>query len=132
MGLEERLVAVLTERFAGAVAERSAEDEPQIRFPAADPEVGDAIAVVEHDEVTMYVGEIAHGHFKRFDLEPQERDEAIVDGVVMFLEDLFADRVLLWCDGFGGGWRVLDPGEPPRPRGTRSFLWSGPLPDRSD
>jgi hypothetical protein len=82
------------------------------------------------------VGEIIEDDFLNIDshLKSSERAGRLTKDVVRFLQELFADRLLLWrsTDGRSAGWRergdvgysdplVLDN------RTYRTYLWSGPL-----
>lgn len=102
-------------------------------FPAVHPEVGDVTIWDDGDEATVGVGEITHGHFNPYDegLSEKEIADRVTSDVVEFLDDLFADRVLLWKspDGRSGGWRILDNDTPYSLMGgdDLTYLWSGPV-----
>ena len=106
--------------------------DPIAVFPAKDPSVGDLSIYDDGDEVTISVGEITHGHFNPYDatLTQEEAEAEITDEVLGFLEDLFADKYLLWKsrDNGSGGWQHLDYADKPiQPRkNTDYFVWSGP------
>jgi hypothetical protein len=88
-----------------------------IVVPAAHPGVGDVTIMDDGDELTVYVGDITHGHFES------------TGKIVEFLEWLFADRVLMWKLWTGGGWR-LEPSPVTSRKGftlRRWYVWSRPL-----
>ena len=102
-------------------------------FPAAHAEVGDVTIDDDGNEATVYIGEITHGHFNPYDerLSEKEIAEHVASDVVNFLDDLFADRVLLWKspDGRSGGWRRLGEDNPYSimDGDDITYLWSGPV-----
>lgn len=78
------------------------------------------------------IGEINHGHFSMNSPELCQEliDEAVSEDVLAFIEELFADRVLLSksSDGHRSGWQLIDPGTGLEPNGIDEyFLWSGPI-----
>jgi hypothetical protein len=102
-----------------------------IVVPAAHEEVGDVTIIDDGDEFTVYIGTITHGHFGDYDsTNPEERARTIVDSLVGFLEDLVADRVLIWRSDGSGGWRTIQADEQLNVQsdtGTQFYLWSGPI-----
>ena len=64
-------------------------------FPAANPAVGRLYISDDGDEATLFIGSLTHLHFDsdRDDTEPEKR---ITDDVLTFLDELFADRILIW------------------------------------
>ena len=128
MDLVREVLLTLRQRFGDVDVETTAQGETSLRFPAKHAVVGDAVAVIEPDEVTIHIGSITHGHFNRFDLKESERAPAIAGDVAEFLALLFSDQVLLWSRGLSAGWRVLADGESPNPKANaKNFVWSGPL-----
>ena len=100
-------------------------------FPASCAEVGDLRIHDDGDEVTIYIDNVTHGHVNPYDEAKSADDVAqwITDYVVEFLDELFADRVLLWAVDGGksmGGWRMGFRGEIPRtvPKDADVFVWS--------
>ena len=80
-------------------------------------------------ELTVVIDDLTHGHFAEYDdgLPEAERERRIVDSVVEFLDDLFADRVAVWGQqNVGGGWYRVDLSESGVPAGIAEFVWSGP------
>ena len=106
-------------------------------FAAEHPAIGDVEITDDGTEVTVYVGEITHGHFNSYEpsLSETQLAQAVSDEVLGFLADLFADRVLLWAapGGGQGGWQ--HPFDGSAPSGIRPdadlFVWSGPLSNNS-
>jgi hypothetical protein len=103
-----------------------------IVLPAAHAQVGDVTILDDGDELTVYIGTITHGHFNDYtpDNSPDAQMRAIVDSVVWFLQDLVADRVLIWQSNGSGGWRIIEKDESLDVRsdaGTQFYLWSGPI-----
>ena len=103
-------------------------------FPAAHGEVGDLEIWEDGDEATIYIGRITHGHFESDDrtLAAVDSAKCITDGVVEFLEMLFADRVLIHKSRTDGsdGWEVFESEDfsEARLKATdRTYLWSGPI-----
>lgn len=98
-------------------------------FPAIHPAVGDIEIFDDGDELTVVAGNFTHSHFSNYDdkLSEEEKAERIADDVVKFLEEMFADQIVMWGSHLGcGGWHR---------RGRKSFwqkvirqyVWSGPL-----
>jgi hypothetical protein len=134
--VRDALVPRLLERFHGRGLRLGFPPRPVATFPAAHPEVGDATVWDDGSEARVEVGEITHGHFNVYDegLTDAERHERIALSVVRYLEDLFADRVLLWCSsGPGprrGGELLIGRAAPSMIRpDDLTFLWSGPAPN---
>jgi hypothetical protein len=96
-------------------------------FPGIHPEFGNIEIYDDGDELTVVVGKFTHGHFTNYDdnLSVDDKERQIVDDVVAFLEDLFADRVVVWSYKGSGGWYYPEHHEEPR-RHERQFVWSGP------
>jgi hypothetical protein len=94
------------------------------RFPAAYPNVGDLWIGILYDEVMVEIGFMTHLHFSADEGTADERSAKICEHLLVFMEALFADRVLL----FPGGMWVIEEGESPHtPAGRKLFKWSGPL-----
>jgi hypothetical protein len=104
----------------------------RILVPAAHPEVGDLVIWDDGDEATVFVGAITHIHMTPYDtaLSKEQAAERIADEVTDFIENLFADRVLMWRAFWAGGCKTVDrvPTRAPHSWPRRWFLWSGPLP----
>ena len=138
MAIREILVPMLSERFPDRGLKLGAAPEPIALFPAAHPEVG-AASVWEGSGfgADVSVGEVAHDHF--FNPYEEERDtpaaaEGIARNVLRFLEELFADRLLMWrsTDGRTRGWRERGDAGHTAPlvvddRAYFTYIWSRPL-----
>jgi hypothetical protein len=135
----DALIASLPSRFPDRgmrvdIGRSEVEGDRAIIFPAAHPAVGDLFIWDEGDEATVGIGGITHGHFNPYDpkLSKHEATAWITTRVATFVEDLFADRVLLWSalGGAAGGWKVVATPQTMAPRSLwrRWFVWSGPLP----
>jgi hypothetical protein len=112
---ENALFTLLNARFPDRGIRLDA--RASIVVPAAHPGVGDLTIMDDGDELTVYVGDITHGHFES------------AAKVVEFLEWLFADRVLMWRVWTGGGWQ-LEPAPVTSRNGftlRRWYVWSRPL-----
>ena len=104
-----------------------------IVIPARHEGVGDVSIWDDGDEATLDIRNISHSHFTDYTpgISEEEAAHSISEDVIGFLEDLFADRVLLWKSSCGGGgWRMLADGEVPQVHsdaGTQYYFWSGPV-----
>jgi hypothetical protein len=113
VSLRDILLQALLERYRdrGVQLFDSAERGPLARFPAAHPEVGDLELGVDARGmgVNVRIGDVLHDDFYSLDthLNDAERNRRVVQEVVRFLDELFADRLLFWklADGGGFGWR---------------------------
>ncbi len=96
--LSSLLLPTLRERFPGR---RMAEGEPPAPcavFPGVHPGIRGVSVYDDGHELTVCVDDLTHGHFAEYDdtILEAERDRRIVEAVVEFLDDLFADRVAVW------------------------------------
>jgi len=98
------------------------------------PDFGTIEVLDDGEELTLNLGKFTHSHFNNYDdgISDDERADRIVDEVIDFLSEVFADRIEFYgSHSRGGGCRPR--GE--RPRGFLSrclfgadnFTWSGPL-----
>jgi hypothetical protein len=138
MSIGEILVPMLQERFPDRGMTLGSPPEPIAVFPAAHPDVG-AASVWEGSGsgADIAVGDVAHDHF--FNPYEEERGtphaaEGIARNVVRFLEELFADRLLMWrsTDGRTKGWRERGDAGHTAPlvvddRAYYTCIWSRPL-----
>jgi hypothetical protein len=124
------LLPALKKRFPDRGLRADAARWPCAVFPAAHPAVGDLEICDDGDELIVVAGNFTHGHFSDFDqtLTADEKQRRIVDAVLRFLDDLFADRVVLWgSHEAGGGWYYPEYCEAPEAR-PPEYVWSGPRP----
>jgi hypothetical protein len=138
MSIRDILVPMLQERFPNRGLTIGAAPDPIAVFPAAHPEVGDArVWEGSASGADVGVGDIAHDHF--FNPYEEERGtpeaaEGIARNVVRFLDELFADRLLMWrsTDGRTKGWRERGEAGHTAPlvvddRTYYTCIWSRPL-----
>lgn len=127
--LAEMLIPKLEQRFSGRGLRSDVSGRPCAVFPSVHPDVGDIAIYDDGHELTLEAGEFTHSHFANYDssLSPHAKAVDIVDAVMDFLDDLFADRVVLWGGHErSGGWYRGDASEfcPPD---EQLYVWSGPL-----
>jgi hypothetical protein len=81
----------------------------------------------DDEEITAFLGRFTHGHFSNYDKIPTaEKEKIIAEDVVRFLEDLFADRIVMWGSHRGmGGWHPID-SHSLVSHGRKEYVWSGP------
>lgn len=135
MNIRERLIPILIERFGDKGLRFASSPDPAALIPAQHPEVGDITLLIEFSGIRLSVGEILEEHFDLF-LAGVGADaiERTARSVVRFLDELLADRLLIWrsTDGRRAAWRergnaghsdplVLDD------LTYRTYVWSGPL-----
>jgi hypothetical protein len=133
--ISDKLIVRVKERFPNAKAKFGAPPEPAVVFPAVHPEVGDVKIYDDGSELTLVAGHFTHGHFSDFDTKSnEEAEQNIVDDVIRFLEQLFADQIVLWgSHQSGGGWydrKVTSqtiPAIEQMKKGKPLYVWSGPL-----
>ena len=102
-------------------------EPPRVTVPAANPEVGDVVFQDDGDEITAFVGHFTHSHFSNYeDISADEKAKAISQDVVHFLQELFADRIVMWGSHRGmGGWHSVDSSSLVSV-GRKNYVWSGP------
>ena len=140
MTLAERLIPKLQERFGDVLFTVTGTAQPCVVFPPVHPEVGPIEIHDDDSELTVVAGNFTHGHFSNYDddLSDEEKDIAIVDAVIDFLDAVFADQVVFWgSHESGGGWShraTPDAGQSVWPwpiervkQSSKQFVWSGPL-----
>lgn len=129
----EGLLSELRRRYPESGMQRSPEGIQRVIFPAISPEVGDVELQDDGYEVTLYLGTFTHVHFYEYqkDISELERAQRVANRVINFLDDLFADRIEFFGNGFGGGCRARK--EARRGilsrllLGSRTYVWSGPV-----
>ena len=128
--LKETVIAALREHFGSDVNLTPCSKE-FASFDAKHPEVGNVVIEDDGNELIVSVGNITHGHFGSYDdgSSAGEHEAVIAEDLIGFLEDLFADKYLLFTATWGGGWFLLDdiPEKKLRSRYRRWFKWSGPI-----
>jgi len=131
--LGKRLLEVLRAGALPVPFEESFSDRLEVTVRGASP-VGDLTILSDLEELTLYVGEHTHCHFSLYmhqDRSPADAIDAVVEETVGFLDDLLADRIVVWSrsvDGgvpeAGGTFRRATAPELLEP-GATVFLWSG-------
>lgn len=130
--LSDCLVPVLQERFPNRGLRQEMPPNPCAIFPAVHPDVGNVEIYDDGDELTVVVGNFTHGHFSKYNFHDEysddEKEQEIVEQVATFLDDLFADRVVLWgSHRSSGGWYYPEYAEHEW-RYENEYVWSGPRP----
>jgi hypothetical protein len=127
--IADALIPKLQERLPGREMRIGTPPSPCIAFPAIHPDVGDLEIYDDGDELTVVAGKFTHGHFSNYDdaLSMEQKAAQISDEVATFLEELFADRIVLWGSHEGaGGWHKR--GERAASQNdAKEYVWSGPL-----
>jgi hypothetical protein len=127
--IKDKLLSELKKNLPQEGFRTGTSPDPIIVFTAKHPNVGDLSIWDDGDEVTVSIGDITHGHFDSFDsnLTQEKMESEIVERVVDFLRNMFADKYLLFKMQGGGGWQHLDYIEKPfkRRENTEYFIWSG-------
>ena len=126
----EDVLSLLQARYPDRNIRSGSESWQTALVPAADPRVGDVIVQVDDEEFTVFVGPHTHTHFM-FDDEIADRalrTQEAVDRLLAFLDQLFADQLVVWSVlGLAGGFYPVR-GARPRPGIlVRRFTWSGPV-----
>jgi hypothetical protein len=124
------LIPLLQTRFPGRGLRIGSPPAPCAVFPAAHPKVGDLQIYDDGDELTVVLGRFTHGHFSNYDerLTNDQKAAEIAEAIVAFLEQLFADEVILWgSHEGGGGWCHAGIERDPLPGWESEYVWSGPL-----
>lgn len=128
------LAPVLQKKFANKGVILHSDSNVMATFPASHPDVGDVTVWDDENEVTVGIREITHTHFETTEgsMSPSVMAQQVTADVVHFLENLFADRILLWrsWSGRSASWQLVEGSidDVPREKTGRWFVWSGPLP----
>ena len=125
------LIPELRQRFPDRGLEVTLAPAPRVVFPAIHPEVGNLVISDDGYEVTLEAGNFTHSHFSNYDehLSEDQKGMRIAADVAQFLEELFADRIVLWGShaGSGGWFPRCEQASPLFRSHGRLFVWSGPL-----
>jgi hypothetical protein len=129
MTISEKLIPRLRARFPDRALRVHDGTQPAASFPAAHPEVGDLRIDDDGDELTITVGELTHGHFSPRDYETpsEKKEEEVIERVVKFLDEVFADEIEFWTADGAGGWHPRGKEPSARRPHMRRFVWSGPV-----
>ena len=131
--ISDYLIPVLKSRYAEKAFVFDALPAPVASLPAPYKEIGRLEIEDDDHEITIYISEITHAHFGCYDenLTKTEKEKEIAEDVIRFLDDLFADRVLLHksLNGLIGGWKVLTADAAPESSTLLCdrYLWSRKL-----
>ena len=127
MAILDTLLPMLMGRFPQAGIRLESGEPRRATIPAAHPDVGEIVLQDDGHEITAFIGRFTHSHFSNYDDIPEsEKEQVIAEDVAQFLEDLFADRVVMWgSHDSGGGWRSIDYGDAPQPK-RNEYVWTGP------
>jgi hypothetical protein len=127
--IKDKLLPRLEETFSKESFSVGSPPEPIAVFKAKHPGVGELSIWDDGDEVTISIGDITHGHFDSFDsnLTQEEIESEIIENIIDFLKQMFADKYLLFKSQGSGGWQHLDYIEKPfkRQESAKYFVWSG-------
>ena len=91
--LKETVIAALEAHF-GAEVILTPSSREFASFDAKHPDVGNVVIEDDGKELIVSVGNIHHGHFASYEdgLSAAEHEAVIVDQLIGFLLDLFADK----------------------------------------
>ena len=129
--IRDKLIPIIQQRYSGEEVRISPASNPIAVFPGKDNGVGELQIWDDGDEATIYIGEFTHGHFNLYnpELNQDEIDKQVAEDVLGFLEDMFADKIVIWKsrEGGSGGWQYVDFTEGPiGRRDVEYYVWSGP------
>lgn len=126
----ELVLEAVRRRFPDLLLHIPCPERAFMAMRAPSPVLGIIAFYDDGDEVTVYAGDLTHGHFSASEEDsPSEREQKVVGAVLKFVEDTLEDRVLFWAseDRRSGGWTVLPGGSLPRSPSAIRTVWSGPL-----
>ena len=129
------LLPLLRERFPSA---RFDDPDPIVIVAFSGPaELGELKIWDDGDEVRVGIGELTHIHITAYESEPYDADlskeetaKRVAKEVVRFLEDFFAERIVVWVEP---PTRVATVGpieampEPTADGSVRCYSWKGRL-----
>ena len=130
VSIREVLLPALLLRFPDRPFRAGSPPAAVVIYPCCHPDVGDLEIFDDGDEATIVLGRHTHSHFNPYDASVTETELAsmVTQSVIEFLDDLFADRVLIWSiEGHSGGWTSLPESSSGVPAAARAFRWSGPI-----
>jgi len=131
--LSQKLIPRLLARFPDRGLRVQDGKQPVASFPAAHPDVGDLHIDDDGVELTISVGQLTHGHFfprnyQGPSVKPSEKDEEeVIERVMKFLGEVFADQIEFWTADGGGGWHPRGKQPLVQRANMRRFVWSGPV-----
>lgn len=99
-------------------------------FPAAHPDVGNLYIADDGDEATLFIGDLTHLHF-HFEAGEAGPEKRVANDVLEFLDELFADRILIWKSRTMSGDGATPIENASFFAGIKpddlTFVWSGPF-----
>lgn len=124
--LTEVIAPRLETRFAGRGLRVDQGSPQSLVFPAAHAQVGDLVIYEDDGELTVIYGNFTHSHYGPFQHPPGTGLEQTIQDLVADLNDLFADRMVMWGshDTTGGRFLLAHAEESQRPE--PQYVWSGP------
>jgi hypothetical protein len=130
MSIRSELLNALRERFPERVFREGDTGTEIATFQAAHPGFGDLVIHDDGYEATIVFGTLMHthvdAHYSRHAALGHER--AVVEEVLDLLDDLFADRIVVWCvPEKSGGYYHAGGDSDHVPREAKVFVWSGPF-----
>ena len=128
MTISSEVRRVLGERFGALPFEFSGDEDWIARLKAPYGELGSLEIAEDDGEVTVYIGDVAHGHFYPMQKRSPTRDVEVAEDLGDFLERLFADRVVMRKSAVASSWWYVDDASSVQLRSRGDyFLWSRPL-----
>jgi len=110
--IKDLLIPEVERRFGHLNPSINTEENPIVRIQPIQDAIGDLVICDDGDEATVYIEKITHSHFGNFDydLSEEEKEKEIAESVIEFMDDLFADRVLLHTSPNNriGGWKLIE------------------------
>jgi hypothetical protein len=132
--IQSSIVDSIVTRLPGINAQMVLSDRLIIRIPAQSMRVGPLEIWVQSDVVTIFVGDHAHARFGPWPqpMGPGELGHTASNEVVGFIEDVMADRIVIWSSRRdsqtveGGTYlREHDLGALGASADAEHFVWSG-------
>ncbi len=81
----------------------------------------------DEEEITAYLGHFTHRHFSNYeDIPTAEKEKVIAEDVINFLDDLFADRIVMWGSHHGMGGSHPVNSRSLLGIGRKKYVWTGP------
>jgi hypothetical protein len=130
MSIRQALLPALRARFPDRAFRSGSASTEVATFSAAHPGFGDLTIHDEGHEATIVLGTLMHTHIDASHSRhaAQGNERAVVEEVLEFLDDLFADRIVVWCiAGKSGGYYYVGGKSEHVPQDAKVFVWSGPF-----
>jgi len=135
-GLSLALIDEFRRMLPSAGRKEEITDRLEVTIPSIHPEVGDIVARLDGDEITVSIGEHFHCHFSTYlqdSLSSDEVERATAREAVEYIADFMAGDMILRLQFKGKQFRssetyYRDTEVKPPGRDDREYDWSGPLP----